>query len=61
MKQNREAGEGDEAGAPLAFFCSAEMLRPAVVFSLSLHVRFNPVGFVLQQTWLLLPVRVFYI
>lgn len=61
MKENEEAGEEDEASAQLAVFLSAQTLTAAVVFSLSFHVFFSLVGFVLLQTWPLLPVSVFSI
>lgn len=60
MKETREAGEEDEASAQLAFFSSAEALTPAAVVTLILRVCFGLVGFVLPQTWLLLPVSAFY-
>lgn len=58
MKETGEAGEEDEASAQLAVFLSAQTLTAAVVFSLSFHVSFSLVGFVLLQTWPLLPVSV---
>lgn len=61
MKENGEAGEEDEASAQLAVFLSAQTLTAAVVFSLSFHVSFSLVGFVLLQTCSLLPVSVFSI
>lgn len=58
MKQNREAGEEDEASAQLALFSSAETLTPVVFFGFSSF--YMLAGIVPQQLWVLLPVSVFY-